>query len=233
MLLSWGTLRCAPVTYEVITNNITISGSLFALRSVMCRITASSLFLSGLLLFLSVNQATAYAAPSRAELLEIPVVSSFTPEQKKAWQPWVDRFGARAWSPWQQGLYQHAMGQPEKARVWWLKAAAKGDTPSQDALCLAFKLADADLALTQSKTTLTDRQKAEKIHEIVQQWILSAAEKIDRKRALTPEEKAAWAALKTLPEDEQQQATAIHQKEVICRNLTRCATSPAVQGGEG
>lgn len=186
----------------------------------MCRITASSLFLSGLLLFLSVNQATAYAAPSRTELLEIPVVSSFTPEQKKAWQPWVDRFGARAWSPWQQGLYQHAIGQPEKARAWWLKAAAKGDTPSQDALCLAFKLADADLALTQSKTTFTDRQKAEKIHELVQQWILSAAEKIDRKRALTPEEKAAWAALKTLPEDEQQQATAIHQKEVICRNLT-------------
>ena len=186
----------------------------------MFRIKAYASFLFGLLLLLLVNPATVHATPSRAELLEIPVVNPFTLEQKKTWQPWVNTLGTKVWSSWQQGLYQHAIGQPEKARTWWLKAAVKGDTPSQDALCLAFKLADAKLATTSSNITLTTHQKAEQIHDIIQQWILSAAEKIDRKRALSPEEKAAWAALKTLPEDEQEQATMIHQKEVVCRNLT-------------
>lgn len=166
---------------------------------------------------------SAQAETIRADLLKLPGAVPFTDSRIKEWQPLVAEFGGRVFSEWERGLYEGAVGNHEQARKWLLKAADKGAAPEEQTLCLAYKLARGT-AKENPNDLFGEKKKSDVAVDQVQTWYESAVAKQPKKQKLTPEEKAAFAGIDSLPDGETGNKLA-HQRIVICRNLTN-APSP-------
>lgn len=161
---------------------------------------------------------TGYAETTRADLIGLPGSVPFTDARLREWQPWVTEFGAKAFSEWERGLYEGTLGRHDQARQWLIKAAVKGNTPEKDALCLAYKLARGT-ERENPNDLFGEKKKADAAVEQLKVWYADAAEKQGRKRKLSPEEKAAFAGIDTLPDGDEGEQIA-HRRLVACRNLT-------------
>lgn len=155
----------------------------------------------------------------RADLLKLSVAAiPLTEKLAREWQPLVDAYGAKVLSDWERGLYEAAVGRHDMARRWLLKAAAKGDIPEKNALCLAYKLARGTEPEDRDDLVANLRAR-EAAEQKLLDWVRSAVAKRDKKQTLSTEEKAALAAFSSLPDDEAGERLA-HQRLVICRTLT-------------
>ena len=161
----------------------------------------------------------AHAETTRADLIKQPSAVPFTEARVREWQPLVAEFGAKVFSEWEHGLYEGAIGNHDQARQWLLKAAAKGNTPEKQALCLAYKLARGT-AEGNRDDLYVEMQKSEAAKQQVIDWYRSASAKLAKKKKLTPEEKAAFAGIESLPDDDEESNKVSHQRLVLCRNLT-------------
>lgn len=168
--------------------------------------------------FMLVGVTTAQAETTRADLLKMPGSLPFTAARIKEWQPLVAKFGDTVFSDWERGLYEGAIGKPEHARKWLLKAADKGTAPENQALCLAYKLARGSVK-ENPDDLFGEKKKADTAMAQVQAWYESAAAKQEEKRSLTPEEKAAFTGVDSLPDGDEGEKLA-RRRIVICRNLT-------------
>lgn len=180
-------------------------------------------FMSLTLAFPSMN---ANAEASRADLIGLPGNVPFTYARLREWQPWVNEFGAKAFSEWERGLYEGALGRHEQARQWLLKAAVKGNTPEKDALCLAYKLARGT-AGENPDDLFGEKKKADAAVEQLKEWYADAVEKQGLKRKLSPEEKAAFAGIDSLPDGDEGDQIA-HRRLILCRNLTHAPKPDAL-----
>lgn len=171
-----------------------------------------------LVLFMLVGVTTAQAETTRADLLKMPGALPFTAARIKEWQPLVAKFGDKVFSDWERGLYEGAVGKPEQSRQWLLKAAAKGTAPDNQALCLAYKLARGSVK-ENPDDLFGEKKKADAAMAQVQTWYESAVAKQENKRGLTPEEKAAFTGVDSLPDGDEGEKLA-RRRIVICRNLT-------------
>lgn len=186
----------------------------------------STLLIRTLSLFILVmltSAISAHAETTRADLLKLPGAVPFTEERVREWQPLVAEFGGVAFSDWERGLYEGAVGNHEHARKWLLRAAEKGRVPESQSLCLAYKLARG----TQRENNddlLGEKKKSDAAVAQVQTWYESAAAKRTKKKKLSLEEKAAFSAINALPDGDEGEKLA-RKRIVICRNLTT-APSP-------
>ena len=161
---------------------------------------------------------SAHAETTRADLLKLPGAVPFTEARVREWQPLVAEFGGVAFSEWERGLYEGAVGNHEPAKKWLLRAAEKGSAPESQSLCLAYKLARG----TQRENNddlLGEKKKSDAAVEQVQSWYESAAAKLAKKKKLSLEEKAAFSAIDALPDGDEGNQLA-RRRIVICRNLT-------------
>jgi len=158
------------------------------------------------------------AETTRADLLKIPGAMPFTKAVIRQWQPLVAQFGGKVFSGWERGLYEGAIGNSEQSRQWLLKAANQGGTPENQAICLAYKLARGSVS-ENPDDPLGERKRADITMAQVQSWYESGIAKKDKKRGLSPEEKAAFVAIDALPDGPEGEQLA-RRRIVICRNLT-------------
>ena len=161
---------------------------------------------------------SAHAVTTRADLLKLPGAVPFTEARVREWQPLVAEFGGVAFSEWERGLYEGAVGNHEQARKWLLRVADKASAPESQSLCLAYKLARG----TQRENNddlFGEKKKSDAAVEQVQSWYESAAAKLAKKKKLSSDEKAAFSAINALPDGDEGEKLA-RQRIVICRNLT-------------
>lgn len=160
----------------------------------------------------------AIAETSRADLLQFISGTPINPARAREWQPLVNEFGGKAFSEWERGLYEGALGHHDLARQWLLKAAIKGNTPEKDALCLAYKLARGTFEVD-SNDPLGEKKKSDAAEQQLMAWYQRAATKQAKKQKLLPEEKAAFIAIEALPDGDEGDKIA-YKRLVTCRNLT-------------
>lgn len=161
---------------------------------------------------------TAQAEITRADLLKLPNAAPFTEARVRAWQPLVTKFGGKVFSEWERGLYEGEIGNHEQARKWLLKAADKGTTPQAQSWCLAYKLARGT-GRENPDGLFRERKKSDVAIEQVRSWYASSVAKQEKKQKLTSEEKAAFAGVGSLSDDEKNTQPA-QNRITTCRNLT-------------
>ena len=163
--------------------------------------------------------AAANAEITRADLIKTPLGVVFNKARISEWQPLVTEFGAKVMSEWERGLYEGAIGNHDQARQWLLKAATKGNTPTSDTLCLAYKLARGTDPGNRDDL-YGEMMKYEAAKNQIIDWYRSAAAKRAKKQKLSPEEKAAFAGIESLPDDGAESNKVSYLRLVMCRNLT-------------
>lgn len=162
--------------------------------------------------------ASAQSDTGRTDLIKLADSVVMTDARISQWQATVDQFGPDVMSEWERGLYDGAIGNHARARQWLLQAAVKGNTPPNDALCLAYKLAHGTQRENRDDL-FGEKKKSDLAVAQVQTWYQDAVAKLSSKQPLSAEETAAFAGVEGLPDGEEGSKLA-HQRIVICRNLS-------------